>query len=111
MPVFPADIATAVTRNEATELARLAAGKTVLEMGAYHGFSTIVLASVAELVYSVDWHQGDEHAGGGDTWEIFTANLAKYGVADRARISRGRLQAEIPRRHAPRGLVAGALVY
>ena len=54
----------------------------MLELGAYHGFSTIVLASVAERVISVDWHQGDDHAGRGDTWDLFINNLRQYGVAE-----------------------------
>jgi len=44
--------------EEAGELQRLAAGKTVLELGAWKGRSTVVLAQVARYVVSVDRHQG-----------------------------------------------------
>lgn len=52
---------------EADCLAQLARGKTVLELGAWLGRSTVVLASTAVHVVSVDWHKGDEDAGFGDT--------------------------------------------
>lgn len=94
--IIPRNIITAMTHHEAVALAELAAGKTVLELGAYHGFSTVVLASVAEEVISVDWHKGDDHAGLGDTWDIFQANLAMYDVNDRVRVVRGRFEDELP---------------
>ena len=78
------------------QLARLARGTVMLELGAHYGFSTIVLASVAEKVYSVDWHKGDIHAGVGDSWEAFNFNLQRYGVRDRVVICRGRFEAEVP---------------
>jgi predicted O-methyltransferase YrrM len=56
-----------LTDAEAECLARLAAGKNVLELGAWLGRSTVTLASTAEHVVSVDWHKGDESAGFGDT--------------------------------------------
>lgn len=93
--ILPA-IASAVTANEAQALADLAAGKTVLELGAWYGFSTVVLASVAERVTSVDWHYGDDHAGLVDTWEIFTFNLERYGVQDRVEAVRERFEDALP---------------
>ena len=95
-PLVLPDIQSAVTENEAYALTDLARGKTVLELGAWTGFSTVVLASVAERVTSVDWHQGDDHAGRIDTWESFTANLARYGVAGRVEVIRGRFENELP---------------
>lgn len=95
--IVPSDVQSAVTLAEATALANLARGKTVLEMGAWHGFSTIVLASVAELVISVDWHQGDDHAGKQDTWATFENNLVRYGVADRVVVHKGRFEDELPK--------------
>lgn len=89
-------IVSAVTREEAAALAGLARGKTVLELGAYLGFSTVVLASVAAEVISVDWHLGDAHAGLGDTWEGFCSNLDRYGVADRVHVIRGRFEDVLP---------------
>lgn len=46
---------------EATRLAELARGKRVLELGAFKGRSTVAMAVTAEVVVSVDWHQGDIH--------------------------------------------------
>jgi predicted O-methyltransferase YrrM len=93
--VLPA-IQSAVTAEEAAALAALARGKTVLEMGAWHGYSTVVLGSVAEHVISVDWHHGDYHAGLQDTEVIFRANLDRYGVADRVRVIVDRFEKAIP---------------
>ena len=87
----------AVTEEEATALADLARGKNVLEMGAWEGFSTIVLASVADRVTSVDWHRGDDHAGHYDTWPRFLQNLGTYGVADRVTVAHCRFEDELPR--------------
>lgn len=100
-PVIPGDliipaIPSAVTAAEAVALADLARGKTVLELGAHHGFSTVVLASVAAQVTSVDWHLGDPHAGLGDTWASFTASLARYGVAGKVVIVRQRFEQALP---------------
>lgn len=46
-----------LSHNEAAELARLAAGKVVLELGAWKGRSTVALASTAMYVVSVDAHK------------------------------------------------------
>ena len=90
------NILSAVTENEAYALADLARGKTVLEMGAWEGFSTVVLASVADHVTSVDWHQGDDHAGQADTWTSFIENIVRYQVADRIEVIRERFEAALP---------------
>jgi predicted O-methyltransferase YrrM len=68
----------------------------VLELGAFYGYSTVVMASVAELVYSIDWHMGDEHAGLYETWDGYKANLIGYRVADRVVAIRGRFEDEVP---------------
>jgi hypothetical protein len=52
---------------EADYLAQLATDKTVLELGAWLGRSTVALASTAAHVVSVDWHKGDDGTGFGDT--------------------------------------------
>lgn len=95
--ILPRDILTAITTEEATQLARLAVGQDVLELGAFCGFSTVVLASVARRVWSVDWHGGDPHAGMGDTWAAYNANLSLYGIRDRVEICRGRFGDEVPK--------------
>jgi predicted O-methyltransferase YrrM len=53
--------------TEAVYLAEIAKDKNVLELGAWVGRSTVVLASAAAHVVSVDWHKGDEESGFGDT--------------------------------------------
>lgn len=95
--IFPQGVLTAVSPAEAAELARLATGCSVLELGSFYGFSTIVMASVATIVYSVDWHQGDDHAGLYDTWDDFNANLLGYGVKKHVRAVKGRFDEEVPR--------------
>lgn len=90
------DIISAVTAEEARALAGLAAGGTVLELGAHYGFSTVALASVADLVISVDWHRGDAHAGSGNSEPEFRANLERYGVAGRVRVCVGLFEDVLP---------------
>lgn len=86
-----------MTLTEAAELARLAAGCVVLELGAFYGYTTIVMASVAEKVYSIDWHMGDQHAGDYQTWEGYRANLVGYKVDDRVVSIRGMFEEEVPK--------------
>ena len=97
----PGDIPSAVTQEEAAKLATLATGKDVLELGAWHGFSTVILAQAARRVCSVDWHQGDDSiaamgGGEGDTWESFRGNLARYGVTANVDARRGRFSDVLP---------------
>lgn len=49
--------------NEADELRRLSVGMNVLELGAWKGRSTVVLAEGANYVVSVDRHKGTEGFG------------------------------------------------
>ena len=57
-----------LSKQEASELQRLATGKTVLELGAWKGRSTVVLSQVARYVVSVDRHQGiPGHIDNGDS--------------------------------------------
>jgi predicted O-methyltransferase YrrM len=85
-----------ISRAQARVLADLAAGKVILEIGAFLGGSTIVLASVARQVWSVDTHMLGQFTtskalppilGGGtgdpDTLARFRDNLKRYGVAER----------------------------
>lgn len=94
--IIPDDITSGMTQEEALALAELARGKIVIELGAWHGYSTVVLASVADYVISVDWHMGDAHAGLQDTWEIFNANLRRYGVNERVMVVRDRFETALP---------------
>ena len=98
---IPDDIPSAITGEEAARLASLASGGDVLELGAWYGFSTVVLAQAARRVVSVDWHQGDASVtamggGSGDTWEAFRGNLARYGVAGKVDARRGRFEDVLP---------------
>lgn len=67
-----------LTLEEAKELGRLAAGKSVLELGAYKGRSTVVMAKTAKQVVSVDWHKGDYAIGESDTLDEFLHNTKDY---------------------------------
>src|SRR6267143_459084 len=80
---FPKDVVSAVTQDECAQLQRLASGKLVLELGSDFGRSTIVLAQTAALVFAVDWHKGDPHAGHRDTAAEFIRNITRYGVRDK----------------------------
>lgn len=97
----PDDIPSAITGEEAARLASLASGGDVLELGAWYGFSTVVLAQAARKVTSVDWHQGDGSLtemgeAGRDTWAEYRANLARYGVTGRVDARRGRFEDVLP---------------
>lgn len=73
---------TYVTADEARELRSLATGRRVLELGAQYGYSTVQMARVASVVYSVDWHFGDAQAGKVDTiweWSQNTSSLRQAG--------------------------------
>jgi hypothetical protein len=94
--VLPSDIPTAVKAAEAEELQDLARGVVVLECGAFYGFSTVVLAQVALVVHSVDWHHGDEQAGRVETLPDYLTNLKRYGVADRVVTHMGRFEDVLP---------------
>lgn len=61
--------------NELRELQRLANGKTVLELGAWKGRSTVALSQVAKYVVSVDRHQGIEEQGGEDSLPDYLASV------------------------------------
>jgi len=68
----------------------------VLECGAFFGYSTVVLASVADHVHSVDWHHGDKDAGPYETLQDYMANLSRYGIADRVTAHVGRFEDVLP---------------
>lgn len=88
-PDLPA-ISTSLTYREAEELRRLAAGKTVLEIGSAYGFSTITMAKVAERVVSVDHH---EHMKSADQLQL---NLARHGVSDKVKVIVGNSKKILP---------------
>lgn len=72
------EILTAIQQVEADELARLAAGKDVLEIGSAMGYSAIVMALAGGRVTGIDSHLGDNWLG--DTLGIMQSNMAAHGV-------------------------------
>ena len=56
-----------LTGADQRALQTLAFDKTVLELGAWKGRSTVVLSEAAKYVVSVDRHEGIEQAGGEDS--------------------------------------------
>ncbi len=72
------EILTAIQPVEADELARLAAGKDVLEIGSAMGYSAIIMALAGGRVTGIDSHLGDNWLG--DTLGIMRANMAAHGV-------------------------------
>jgi predicted O-methyltransferase YrrM len=77
LPGFGPRIQTSITFSEANELQALAVGKQVLEIGSAYGYSTVLMATVAEHVVSVDPHKAHDSA------EIFISNLESYKVRRR----------------------------
>lgn len=80
---FPEDVSGWLEREEGECLAGLAKDKTVLEIGSYHGRSTICLARTAKRVHAIDWHKGDVYVGSKDTLGDLIGNLERYGVRDK----------------------------
>jgi hypothetical protein len=80
---FPTDAAGWLTEAEGAELARLAEGKAVLEVGAYCGRSTICLAQTAHTMATVDTFDGRGTAQAGNTRATFDRNLQRYGVDEK----------------------------
>lgn len=79
--LFAEDVPSAVTVGECEQLVELARGAAVLEVGSFYGRSTIALASVAEVVHSVDPHLGGPDST--STLQTFLENLERYGVRDK----------------------------
>ena len=95
--VAPGDgpaISTSVTAAEAAELARLAEGRTVLEVGSAFGFSAVEMALTGAQVTAVDPHGGPGSCAG--SYEAMVANLAAYGVADQVEVIREQSQQALP---------------
>jgi hypothetical protein len=69
-------IQTALSNSECTLLRRIAAGRRVVEAGALLGFSTVLLASVAASVVSIDRHEDY----GPSTWRPYRSNLVRFTV-------------------------------
>lgn len=72
-------ISTSLTSREAAELAKLATGLEVMEIGAAFGYSTVILAHTAKRVTSIDPHQWLNSYG------VLMHNVGDYGVGHRVR--------------------------
>ena len=86
--IFAEEILSAVSRSECERLADLARAAQVLELGAYYGRSTVAMASVADVVHSVDPHEGGPPESP-DTLGPFLDNLRAHGVRDRVLVHVG----------------------
>jgi hypothetical protein len=94
---FPYDADGWLSETEGRALARLAAGKDVLEIGSFCGRSTVCLAQEAKRVHCVDPFdaRSTDHAGE-STLEKFLANLTKYGATDRVTFDVGTAADVVP---------------
>lgn len=77
---FPYEIPGWLKPDEGAELAKLAAGKRVLEIGSYCGLSTVCMARTAEHVTAVDYFDGRGTPSPRDTGREFDAALERHGV-------------------------------
>jgi predicted O-methyltransferase YrrM len=80
-------VLTSLTAREAVLLARLAAGRDVLEIGSAYGYSTIVMACTARRVVAVDPHRG--HGAMPGSLARMRENLDAYRVADKVAVIAG----------------------
>ena len=80
-------IQSGIKDDEAERLVELARGRTVLEVGSWFGFSTVLMGRVARVVHAVDWHRGDEivhrRTRTRDTLPSLWTNLERYRLRDR----------------------------
>jgi cephalosporin hydroxylase len=106
LPEFPdLKVWTSLTEIESDALRHFADGKRVIEIGAAFGYSTLLLASVAEHVWSIDPHTASVVPGNfdlrdeADLWRlsagtlaILQANLTATGLWERVTICKASSQ-------------------
>lgn len=85
-----------LTPAEAAQLAKLADGLTVLEIGTYCGLSTLHMAKTAKRINTVDWHHGDRNIGRTNTAAEFLANLQRSGHEDKVIAHIGKFKDVLP---------------
>jgi predicted O-methyltransferase YrrM len=85
-------IYSAISVPEIEKLTELARGRRVLEIGSAYGYSAVCMAMVAEHVTAIDPHAGEN----ANSWEVMTANLDRYDVAERVSLVRGYSQDVLP---------------
>jgi predicted O-methyltransferase YrrM len=94
--LWPADVEGWLTEAEGRELALLAAGKVVLEIGSYCGLSTICMAQTADRVYAVDPFDGRACLTDlRPTRDEFSENVRRYGVGHRVTVCLGTSDVEV----------------
>lgn len=78
----PLAIPSAISGDEAAELVKLSRGRTVLEIGSFLGYSTVLMAESARMVWSIDPHEGyySGSAGRGSSVETFLDNLRAHST-------------------------------
>lgn len=86
------EILTAILAEEIDELGKLAEDKSVLEVGAAHGYSAIMMTLAGGMVTSVDSHLGDTWLN--ETFNTMRENAASCGV--RVNIVKGRFEDVLP---------------
>jgi hypothetical protein len=87
---FPHAVKGWLTESEGHALAQLASNRTVLEVGSYHGRSTICMAQTAVMVHAVDWCIGDESASFGWGLPALGDNLKPYIISGKVILYVGR---------------------
>lgn len=83
-----------LTENEGNELARLAEGKTVLEIGTFCGRSTLAMGATARRVFCVDPFTG--YPGMGGTLNEALSNIERSGYGDRIVVMKGKQEDILP---------------
>ena len=95
--VIPPGIPSELSDDECRRLGELAAGKRVLELGTYFGKSTIVMASTAEVVHTVDLHpDAPGHGAMLSTLPAFLENVERYDLRHRVVAHFGFSQLVVP---------------
>lgn len=80
-------ITTSLTANESDALRDLAQDESVVEVGSAYGYSTIVMAEVAQQVWSIDPHMG--YGSVFNSLPLMRDNLKSYGVEDKVHVIYG----------------------
>lgn len=91
----PRSVPTSLTIPEARRLAELAEGKKVLEVGSSCGFSTIVMALVADHVDAVDPHPEIPELTSGTLASLMVA-AEEHGVTDKIAVIQGMSYTALP---------------
>jgi predicted O-methyltransferase YrrM len=82
--------------RETAELVKLADAKRVLELGTWHGYTTIAMARVAVVTWTVDHHGGDVTMGEAATLDHYLVNVELAGVGNRIVTIVGRFEQVLP---------------